>query len=236
MNWNCAMFVTLAAGVATAAPAPTPTPFTANYQMLLGQLRIGETRLQLARDGEDGWKLSSQTHPAGIAALLRSGVLDESSSFRIGNDGPVPLSYSYQDHGSDKDLDVRHDYDWGAGRVRGVARGKPVELVLPHGALDPLLLRLVVGLDLQRDALPAEYSVVDRRKLNVYRLTRLPPSRIVVPAGSYEAVGVERISDDGARTTRFFYAPALGWLPLVMEQAEHDETGLRLELVNFHRP
>lgn len=237
----------LAAAPAVAADAPPKpgaeaapvavalVPFEAEYRMLRDGMHIADARFVLARDGEDGWTFMSETKPAGLVALLRSDVIVEHSAFRMGAERPIPLHYRYEHRGSNKDRDARYAYDWQRERVTGVFRGKPVDLPLQRGTLDPLTLRLAVGLDLARGALQPSYAVIERRHQRQYDLAALAPQRIRLPAGELDVVGVARSSDDGTKTTRFLFAPANNWAPALMEQAETDEATYRLELTSFVR-
>ena len=222
-----------------ATPVPAAgvalVPFEAEYRMLRDGMHIADARFVLARDGEDGWTFMSETKPAGLVALLRSDVIVEHSAFRMGAERPIPLHYRYEHRGSNKDRDARYAYDWQSERVTGVFRGKPVDLPLQRGTLDPLTLRLAVGLDLARGALQPSYAVVERRHLRQYDLAALAPQRIRLPAGELDVVGVARSSDDGTKTTRFLFAPGNNWAPALMEQAETDEATYRLELTSFVR-
>lgn len=244
---GAAAFGVLAAGAAEsdllpkarpAAGAPAPfelAPFEAEFRMLRDGLHIADARFTLARDGEDGWAFTSETKPAGFIALLRKDVIVEHSAFRMGAERPIPLHYRYEHRGSSKDRDGRYAYDWQRARVTGVFRGQPIDLALERGTLDPLTLRLTVGIDLARGTLLPSYAVVERRQTRLYELAPLAPQRIRTPAGELDVVGVQRRSEDGTKTTRFLYAPANNWAPALMEQAETDEATYRLELVSFTR-
>lgn len=219
----------------TFAPVVTLTPFVAEYKLMRDGMHIANARFVLARDGEDGWNFSSETKPAGFVALLRSDVIIEHSAFRMGAERPIPLHYRYEHRGSNKDRDGRYAYDWQRERVTGMYRGKPVDLPLARGTLDPLTLRLAVGLDLARGSVQPVYAVVEKRQLREYALLPQPPQQIRVEAGELDVVGVARVSDDGTKTTRFLYAPANNWAPALMEQSETDEATYRLELVSFRK-
>jgi len=224
------------AAVPEAAPKVAgPVPFVASYRMVRDGTHIADARFELARDGEDGWTFSSETSAAGLIAIFYRDVIAEHSAFRMGSERPIPLAYRYEHRGSSKDRDARYGFDWQRERLTGVYRGKPVDLPLARGLLDPLTLRLAVGYDLARGTLQPSYSVIERRKLQEYRLAALPPQRIRIAAGEFEVRGVVRSSADGTKTTRFLYAPALDWAPVLLEQSETDEATYRLELVSFTR-
>lgn len=224
-----------ASHAAEAAGPIGPEPFAADYKMVRNGTHIADAHFVLARDGEDGWTFSSQTAAAGVIALFYRDSILEHSAFRMGSERPIPLSYRYEHHGSSKDRDARYGFDWQRERIVGTFRGKPLDLPLVRGMLDPLTLRLAVGFDLARGVVPASYSVIERRRIHEYRLTALPPQRIRIAAGEFDVQGVVRSSEDGTKTTRFLYAPALNWAPVLLEQSETDEATYRLELVKFTR-
>ena len=221
--------VALLALLATVAAA-APAPFVADYRMSRNSLHIANARFELSKDAEDGWTLRSTTEAVGLLRLVTDDSVVETSTFRIGESGPIPLHYHYEHRNSKKDRDERYAFDWAAGKVTGTARGQPVDLIVPRGTLDPLLLRIAVGDALARGVLPKSYAVVERSKLRDYAITRTKPGPLKVPLGTFEVQGVERVSEDGKKTTRLEYAPALGWLPVVIEHREKDKPTYRLEL------
>lgn len=215
---------------ACSAAGAGPAPFVADYRVLRGSMHIADARIELNRDSEDGWTLRSTTEPVAIFRLITDDVIVETSTFRFGEAGPIPLHYHYEQRNSNKDRDERYAFDWAGGRVTGIARGQKVELAVARGTLDPLLLRIAAGDALARGALAKSYAVVERGRLRDYAVARMALSTIKVPAGEFEVEGVARVSPDGRKTTRLRYAPALNWLPVVIEHAEQDKPTYTLEL------
>ena len=224
----------LLALLGTAAVA-APAPFVADYRMLRGSLHIADARFELSRDAEDGWTLRSTTEAVGLLRLVTDDTVVETSTFRFGETGPIPLHYHYEQRNSKKDRDERYAFDWAKGLVTGTARGQKIELEVPKGTLDPLLLRIAVGDALARGVLPKSYAVVERSKLRDYAITRTKPGPLKVPLGTFEVQGVERVSEDGKKTTRLEFAAALDWLPVVIEHREKDKPTYRLELKKLSR-
>lgn len=219
----------------SAAAVAAPAPFVAEYRMLRGSMHIADARFELSKDAEDGWTLRSTTKPVGWARLLTDEEVVETSTFRYGERGPIPLHYTYEQRNSKKDRDERYAFDWAAGRVSGTSRGAQLDLEVSRGTLDVLLLRIAVGDALERGALASSYAVVERGKLQHYAVSRTEPKQTKLPAGTYELQGVERVSEDGKKTTRLEYAPVLGWLPAVIEQREKNKPTYRLELEKIVR-
>jgi hypothetical protein len=218
----------------TAASAG-PAPFVAEYRVLRGSMHIADARIELSRDSEDGWTLRSTTEPVALFRLITDDVIVETSTFRYGEAGPIPLHYHYEQRNSNKDRDERLAFDWAAGKATGVSRGKQVDLAVARGTLDPLLMRIAVGDALARGALPKSYAVVERGRLRDRAAIRTAPAKVKLPIGTLELEGVERVSEDGRKTTRLEYAPALGWLPAVIEHREQGEATYRMELKQLKR-
>ena len=218
-----------------AAASAQPSPFTADYRMLRGSMHIADARIELSRDAEDGWTLRSTTEPVAIFRLITDDIVVETSTFRFGETGPIPLHYHYEQRNSRKDRDERYAFDWAAGKATGTSRGQTLDLAVPRGTVDPLLMRIAVGDALARGVLAKDYSVLERGRLRNYAVTRTPPATLKTPAGTYELEGVERVSEDGRKTTKLEYAPALDWLPAVIEHREKDKATFRMELTKVAR-
>jgi hypothetical protein len=226
----------LIAALASAGPATAaPTPFRAEFAVYRGSVRIATSTFHLDRAPEGVWRFESETTPAGLVALLRADHIIETSLFRQTPDGLEPLQYGYLHRGSSKDRNQSLTFDWSAGRVRGAVRGQPVDAGVPRGTLDRLLVQIAAGLDLARGALPPAYMVFDRHELKRFALTPKGEEKLEIASSGYDTVLLERVSEDGKKTTAIWYAPALDWAPVRLEQRDEGEAVIRLEPVKFER-
>lgn len=221
----------LAASQALAVPAP----FRAEFAVYRGTIRIATSTFHLDRAPEGVWRWESETTAAGLVALLRSDHIIETSLFRITPAGIEALQYGYLHRGSDKDRDQSVAFDWARGVARGKVRGVALDMPVPAGTLDRLLVQLAAGLDLQAGKLPAGYTVLDRRELKRFILTDQGERSIRALNGELTTVLLERRSEEGDKRTAVWYAPSLGWAPVRLEQHEGDDPVIRMELEKFER-
>jgi hypothetical protein len=217
------------------AGAATPTPFRAEFAVYRGSMRVATTTFHLDRAPEGVWRWESETKAAGLVALLRADHIIETSLFRLTPQGLETLQYGYLHRGSDKDRDQAVVYDWDKRLARGTVRGKPFEVAVPVGTLDRMGVQLAAGLDLARGALPAGYTVLDRRELKPFVLVDKGPRTIDTGSGKFETVLLERHSEDGKKVTAIWYAPSLAWAPVRFEQRDADDPVIAMELEKFER-
>ena len=111
------------------ADEPQLAPYVADYDVKYGSMSVGSSRMELRRTGVPGqWQLQSRTTASGLARLFTSGTLVQHSTFQLEQGGMRPLSYRFDDGMKRSAKDVALDFDWDAGRVKGVAEGEPVDI------------------------------------------------------------------------------------------------------------
>ena len=84
--------------------------------------------------------------PIGLARLVASGTLSQTSTFEVQGAGLRPLNYRFDDGTRRTGRDVSLDFDWRAGRVRGTAEDEPVDLPAPSGLQDAASIQALVML------------------------------------------------------------------------------------------
>jgi len=116
-----AALIALASPVLRAADGAL-APYVAEYDVRYGKQAAGSSRTEMARGPRPGrWILETRTNARGFARLLASGTLVQRSAFDIDATEMRPSSYRFDDGTTDTDRDVTLEFDWRAGRVRGVA-------------------------------------------------------------------------------------------------------------------
>lgn len=226
----------LTAGLAHATAPLLPPDFTATYSFTHSGLTIAASTVSLVRNGSET-VYSSITRPAGILAMLRNDEITERSILRIA-DGRLSLGeYLYTHTGTKKLREVRVALRDGV--VRGTWNGRPVEAAAPPGTLDRFSLQLGLMRDLAAGNEPLEYAAVESRKVKTFRFTKTGRETVALPTGDVEAIRVERLRDepDDAHMTSWF-APALHYLPVMMEHIDEDgaRTTLTLTGVEWTKP
>lgn len=207
------------------AEAAQLAPYVAQYDVKYGSISVGSSRMELRRTAVPGqWQMESRSSASGLARLIAGGTLIQRSTFELDADGMRPLSYRFDDGMKRSEKDVTLDFDWAAGRVKGVSEGKPVDIASEPGLQDAASMQAFVLLRLNGGAEPGIVSMIEKDKIKYYRYTFVRRERLRTALGELDTI-VYRSSRDGKTgETLLWYAPALG---NVSVQAEQREDGKR---------
>lgn len=200
-----------------------PDDFTAVYAISLNNFVIGESEIKLEAQPKSQYLYRSNTRSTGIARLFRSDVVEESSRFDIRRSHIRPLEYRFDHTGSKKQRHALLNFDWKKMQVANTVEGHTWEMEIPQNALDKLVVQIAVMADLAAGKQELIYNIADGGKLKEYRFSVVGTENIRVPAGEFEALKIERIRKDNDRTTYLWCAPSLNYLPVRIEQIEHED-------------
>ncbi|HEY9198304.1 MAG TPA: DUF3108 domain-containing protein [Gammaproteobacteria bacterium] len=200
-----------------------PDDFTANYAVSINNLKIGESEVVL--DAQEGGRYlyRSLARSTGIAKLFRGDTVRESSLFILHRDRIRPLEYRFDHTGSKKERHALLNFDWQAQKVSNTVEDHTWEMEIPGDALDKLVVQLAVMMDLNNGKRKLVYAIADGGKLKEYQFAVVGEENVKVPAGEFATVKIQRLRKDNDRTTHFWCAPALGHLPVRIEQIEHED-------------
>ena len=204
------------------------------YQFLFKGVSGGTLELKLRPDAEpDHWIYETRAHPNFLASFFVSPNSIERGWFRVTPTGIEPERYLLEDGSGDKSNGSDLRYDWARGRITGEARGRPLDLAIEPGTQDVMSIRAVVLVDLLAGREPHEYTMLDGRELKHYVYTRAGTARLKTDIGEFDTViykSDRKDSDGRGRTWQYWYAPALGWLPLRAEQREDGKARMTLAI------
>ncbi|MBI5462715.1 MAG: DUF3108 domain-containing protein [Gammaproteobacteria bacterium] len=197
--------------------------FQATYQLRVNSFVIGETQIDLAAQTDGRYIYSSHTRSTGLARIFRNDKVEESSLFKLHKQRIRPLEYRFDHTGSKKERHAYLKFDWTAGKVANTVEGHTWEMQIPEHALDKLVVQLAVMMDLAAGKQELAYAIADGGKLKDYRFAIVGKETLHVPAGKFEALKLERLRKDNDRTTYFWCAPSLGYLPVRIKQIENED-------------
>ncbi|MEE9135411.1 MAG: DUF3108 domain-containing protein, partial [Gammaproteobacteria bacterium] len=99
--------------VLEANPVPRPTGFELTYKIKAYGVAVGEMQISLTEtDDADIYIYKNRTRALGLAKAFRSGVMSETSRFRVTPAGLVPIQYDLDDSTDDPDDDTHIAFDW----------------------------------------------------------------------------------------------------------------------------
>lgn len=221
-----AVLLASASGLALAAP---PKAFTATYRVLRDGSPMGEATVSLKPLGNGQWEYSKHIRgTSGLAALLGAN-LDEVSRFRWKGDVPEALGYDYRLDAAIKSKRRHVTVDWSKHRVT-VDEGKgAITYATKPGMVERNTTALAIGLALRDGQTQIDLPVAVKQEVETQRFKVDGREKVTVPAGSFEAVRVDRTDAD--RGFSAWYAPAR--YPLPVKLSQKDGGNLTMELVSF---
>lgn len=203
------------------------------YQVEWSGISLGEGTIRLAVEGGGCYRYTSTTDPI---ALVRwtYGSPREVSMFCLKNGEIVAQHFEYI-NGKREDESFRLDFDWSDAEVKALRGGVLTVRKLPAEAYDRFVIREAVRLWVIRHVageapVQAEFTMVDDDRMKTYRFEIGGKENVQTPAGTFEALRVNRI-DDPKRPFHYWLAPSRDYLPVKLEHLKKGKVELRMTLL-----
>lgn len=228
-RWIGLIALVMAGAAGAADPSPLP-PFQADYQVLRNGKELGRATLSLQQGANGTWEFSSQTRGTkGMASLVGLDIV-EKSTFHWRDAMPEGLRYSYAQDAAIKSRQRSTEFDWTAHEARSSDGKGSWVAPLRGNAMDRNLVTVALMSALKSGSTDLTFPVVDKDRVAEQRYVVGGREPLSVPAGSIEAVRVDRQRDDGRRTTTSWFAPQRGFLPVQIEQVEKNGETVTMKL------
>jgi hypothetical protein len=218
------------AGAAAAEAAVTP--FVAEYDVRYGRLPGGTSRTVLATSGA-GWVLETAANATGLARIVAPGTVRQRAEFDLAGDVPRPLHYLLDDGTKRTDRDVRLEFDWPAGRVRGTAEEEPVDVALVPGLQDAATMQVLVTARLRAGLEPGTIAMIEKDQVKQYRYTLLRREKLATALGEFDTLVYRTTRDGSSRETISWHAPALGFGVVQAHQLVKGKLGFHTRIRSF---
>ena len=226
--------------IARTAPADEPPqlmPFTAEYSLSRGFLKLARVEVTLELDDQGAYRYSARTTPVGLAAILHSDQISEISSGIITREGVIPQSYQYRHQNSDNPRSVDLSFDWQALRVTNSLAGSSWSMQISPGTQDKFSQQLALMLSLAAGKRRVEFPVADGGRTKNYSYHVQTEESVDVGAGSFHALKVVRSKNRRPSQASLWLAPKLNHLPVIVEK--NDKEGrylMKLSRITWKEP
>lgn len=217
---------------ARAAAADLVVPFVAEYDVRYGRIPGGTSRTVLARAG-DGWVVETNVTATGIARMVAPGTIRQRSEFGLVDGEPRPVRYLFDDGTKRTDRDVRLEFDWGAGRVRGVAEDEPVDVALVPGLQDAATMAVLVTARLRAGGEPGAIAMIEKDVVKHYHHRLLRREKLATALGELDTLVYESTRDGSSRQTLTWHAPALGYAVVQAQQLVKGKLGFHTRIRTY---
>lgn len=225
---------TILACLLVAGPLPATEalkPHTAEYDVRISVLG-GRLNTRLSATA-DGYEAVHTIVPTGMARLFAGGSIEETSVFAATDDGVLPQHYRSKDSLTSDKTDAVVDFDWDAGVMRGVVNQAEVEELLGELAHDRVSIQYQLMYDLKHGGASESYLLFDIDEFKVLNVSVIGEREIRVPAGRFNAIGVQHQAEGSSRVTTLWCVAALDYLPVMIEQHRKGKLRLRASLTDY---
>lgn len=224
-RWQQAAVLAVGLGVVGAAQADV-APFAATYQFSIENKYNGTATRTLTKNGNQ-YNYNVRANVGKLASARQNATFGTTG----GVVQPVVSSTQYRVLGVGNTTELR--FNPTGKQVTSTHKGKTQILPLTQAAYDDLSLEVQIREDLKNNRFRGNYAMVGRNKIEAVPFTKSAPTRIRVPAGTFDVVRIDRVHDDKDRQTSFWLAPSLDYLPIKVVQT-NDGRRMQMELVKVN--
>ena len=210
----------------TLASAKNIEPSSANYSFTIEDKYKGTATRTLNKSGNT-WKYNVDARVAGVATAAQN------STFTINGNNVIPTqaSTTYKLLGVGRTHKL--DFNPSTKKVVSNYKGKSTTLNMTQQAFDDLSLEIQIRQDLLNGKFSGNYYMAKKDKIEKTPFKKSGNTKITVPAGTFDTVRVDRVHDDNSRSTSFWLAPSLDYLPVKVSQI-NDGKKMDLELIKVN--
>jgi len=225
-------------GQVQSAGAGSIVEYRAEYEVRYKGRRVANAEFSVTAAGDDRYIFESVTRARGVWRLASPNPAIEISELVLRDGRIEPVRFDYQDGSRKGEDNYSVEFDASAGEVRIEQAGMSRTIALEPGLLDRGSLQVALMLDLGDCRIPETYRYVDEDGPESYRYERLDDAEIETGTGSYHTIGLSQHREGSSRNTILRLAPALGYLPVRMEQIRDGEaeTVFTLDAVSAIEP
>jgi hypothetical protein len=217
---------------ASTAPEPLITPFVAEYDVRYGRIPGGTSRTVLARAGGD-WVIETTVTASGIARMVAPGTIRQRSEFRFEDEVPRPLRYTFDDGTKRTDRDVKLEFDWRAGRVRGMAEDVSVDVALVPELQDAATMTVLATARLRAGLEPGSIAMIEKDVIKHYRHTLLRREKLATALGELDTIVYVSTREGSSRETITWHAPGLGFAVVQAQQLVKGKLGFHTRIRSY---
>jgi hypothetical protein len=233
---RCSAGLALLGALPAHAEAPPLRAFDALYEARYKGFPGGTMQFSL-RVGASAneYVYAVEANPNLFGRIAVSADARQSSVMHVEDGQVLPQRYLADDgkKGTREDSDLR--FDWGMRRLTGTAQSTAVDEAIDVGWHDYLSAQVAILLALSRGEEPGTLHVLDGKQVRVFRYSREGTERRKFKEREVEVLLLrsEGVGDSSLRINRYWHAPDLGFLPVLVERSRKGKVDVSLRLVEL---
>lgn len=203
------------------------SPFQASYQFAYNGKNLGSATRTLSQNGNT-WTYVFAAKAAAIASA------SETSRFSFSNGQINSSSFSRTSKILVHNDTMTINFNPNTKTINTKKKDQPRSFAWKAGALDELNAELQVREDLKGSGLKSSYLIADAKGLDSRRFVKQGNETIKTSAGTYNTVKVVLTHDNGEKSSIFWLAPQLDYLPVKMSHID-GKTSYNLTLTGYKK-
>lgn len=207
------------------------TPHQAQYKVKISILG-GQLNTQLEAT-EGGYIATHVVKATGMSRMFSRGHISETSQFKAMPDGIRPMIYRSDDTLTRDKTKASIQFDWDAGEASGTVNDMAVSSVMDDLAYDRISIQYELMFDLMNGGPSEEYILFDIDELKTINVRNVGRRTVKVPAGKFEAIGVQHQAIGSKRITTMWCVEELDYLPVIVEQHRKGKLKFRAVLTSY---
>jgi hypothetical protein len=223
----CVFFVLASPATAETLLTPHKAQYRVKISVLGGQL---DTEL---KSTADGYQATHTIKATGLSRMISSGRIRESSEFDRHLDGIRPTTYISNDTLTRDKTRAAITFDWARGEANGTVNNEAFHTDMEGLAFDRVAIQYELMSDLMNGGASDEYILFDIDELKTVTVKKIGRRMVKVPAGKFEAIGVQHQTPGSKRVTTMWCVEELDYLPVIIEQHRKGKLKMRAELSSY---
>jgi hypothetical protein len=220
---------------ATAAAAGAGLrPYEVVYEFSTYGFTAGTVGLTLRQETPEEWTYVSKSQPRGLFQLVHSAARTITSRMIIDQRGVRPLLSTDTENGARAPQSAVR-FDWPANRATGTVEGQAIDMELRPGVQDDLSAQVALIKALNSGQTPSSFLVFDKSGIRDYSYTPVGEETLHTPLGEVATVIYRSQRAKAPRSTRYWCAPAFGYIPVRVEQRRLDKVEWTMNLRKLRR-
>ena len=168
-----------------------------------------------------------------MARVLANGQIKESSEFDRVADGVRPVWFETSDTLTRDKTQASIQFDWETKEASGTVNNQEFQETFEEFVFDRVSIQYELMSDLLNNTPSAEYIIFDIDELKTVQVRNIGNRMVKVPAGEYEAIGLQHQVIGSKRITTMWCVEELDYLPVVIEQHRKGKLKMRAVLKNY---
>jgi Protein of unknown function (DUF3108) len=223
----------LVAQVAGAQSSVMLKPYSARYQVKYRGLSGGDIEFTLRNTGNGRFVFNSHLLPNFLGSFFASDQAEDTSHLLFDGNTVKPLQFNSEDGSKNTSKDIHYEFDWITNSVRGNYKDHDFTLQIPTGTQDRLSIQLAASLALQAEREPGQLIMLERNELQEYSIVIDGKAKVRTDAGEYDTVVLKSERKGSNRSTRYWYAARLGYIPVRAERSTNGKVDIVMELKSY---